>query len=269
VPKATVKGVELAYLDTRTDEDPAVVFVHGFPLSARMWEQQLLGLGSAFRLIAPDLKGFGNSSVPEDLAAYSMDAWADELAALLDELDLDRVVLCGLSMGGYIAFAFHRRHADRLAGLVLADTRADADSPEAREKRTKQQQLVRERGAAPLAEVLAPALMSEYTRRDLPDVYARVKMLMEDHAPAGVIGALEAMKNRPDSTADLATIHVPTLVMVGEKDMITPPDVARSVADKIAGAQLVMIPTVGHLPNLEAPDVFNAELAAFLQRLDV
>ena len=202
MPTTTVDGTTLGYTDGG-GEGPAVLLVHAFPLHGGMWEPQMEALGGRARLIAVDLKGFGSSDAPEDPAAYTMDSYADELAGVLDHLDLQQVVFCGLSMGGYIGFSFLRRHGDRLAGFVLADTRAEADPPEGIEKRTNQQQQVRDAGASGLIEALAGALLSPKTLANKPDVVERAKKLM-DNAPAGFIGALEAMKQRADSTEDLA-----------------------------------------------------------------
>jgi pimeloyl-ACP methyl ester carboxylesterase len=195
-----------------------------------------------------------------------MDSYADDAAAVLDELGIDKAVLVGLSIGGYIAFAFLRRHADRVSALVLADTKAEADPPEGKEKRTNQQAQVRSEGTATLIEGLTGALLAEPTREKKPDVVETVKKLM-DNPPAGFVGALEAMKNRPDSSAELSSIGVPTLVIVGENDGVTPPDAARKLHEHIGGSRLVVIPEAGHLSNLEAPEAFTGALAEFLGSL--
>ncbi len=214
MPTITTDGLKLNYLDTGGDSTP-VVLLHAFPLNSKMWEPQIEALAERFRFIVPDLKGFGGSDAPEDASGYTMDAFADQVAALLDELGLDKVTLVGLSMGGYIAFAFLRKHRDKVAALVLADTRAEADPPEGIEKRTKQQGMVRDEGTAGLIEALSGALLGEATLQKKPDVVERVKELMAENGPAGFIGALEAMKGRPDSSDELSQIDVPTLVIVG------------------------------------------------------
>ena len=258
-------GVRVHYEDTGGSGTP-VLFVHAFPLQAAMWGPQIAALGDRWRAIAPDLQGFGRSSAPEDPSAYSMDVYADHLCSLLDDLGVRRAAVVGLSMGGYVAFALLRRRPEAVSALVLADTRAEADTPEGAQKRTSQQELVRERGTAPLIEDLLGVLLAPDTHARKPDVVERVRALMDNPA-AGVIGALEALKGRPDSTDLLPTIEVPTLVMVGEHDAITPGDAARRLVDGIPGARLVTIPAAGHLSNLEAPEAFNGALAEFLGRL--
>lgn len=265
MPRATIDDLELEFIDTGGEETP-ILLLHAFPLNGREWEPQIESLGSRYRLIAPDLKGFGGSSAPADRSAYSMDAYADEMKGLLDHLGVERVVLAGLSMGGYIALAFWRRYRNAVQALVLADSRAEADPPEGVAKRTNQQQTVLEQGIAPLVEVLPGALLGETTRAKKPDVVDRAKALMENPAE-GYIGALEAMKARPDSTEDLAAISVPTMILVGEEDTLTPPELSRKMHEHIGGSRLVVVPEAGHLSNLEAPDAFNGALADFLKEL--
>ncbi|MFN2388069.1 MAG: alpha/beta fold hydrolase [Actinomycetota bacterium] len=262
MPTATIGGTRINYIDSGGDGAP-VLLVHAFPLDAQMWEPQIEALGDRFRLIAPDLKGFGGSDAPQDRSLYSMDSYADELAGVLDELGLDAPVLVGLSMGGYIAFAFLRKHRARVRALVLADTRAEADPPEGIAKRTAQQEQVASQGTKALIDALSNALLSEPTRTKKPDVVDRVKQLM-DNPVGGFIGALEAMKARPDSTDELTAIDVPTLVLVGENDAVTPPEAARKIHEHVGGSRLVVIPEAGHLSSLEAPEAFNGALAEFL-----
>lgn len=265
MPQANVNGTTIGYTDTGGDGLP-VLLLHAFPLNSGMWEAQVEALGDRFRLIAPDFQGFGGSDAPEDRALYSMDSFADHLAGLLDELAIDKTVLVGLSMGGYVAFSFLRRHGDRVRALVLADTRAEADPPEGVEKRGGQQKQVESEGTAGLIDALPGALLGATTRDSKPDVVDRSRKLM-DNPPAGFIGALEAMKNRVDSSDDAARVHVPTLVLVGEEDALTPPDAARRLHELIAGSKLVVIPGAGHLSNLEAPEAFNGALGEFLSSL--
>ena len=260
-----INGRTLDYIDSGGD-GPPVLLLHAFPLRAAQWNAQIEALSDRFRLIAPDLMGFGGSSAPDDESVYSMDSYADDVAGLLDELGVDKVALVGLSMGGYIAFAFLRRHRDRVSALVLADTKAEADPPEAKEKRTNQQAQVRSEGTAGLIEGLSAALLGEATRTKNPEVVEATKALM-DNPHGGFVGALEAMKNRPDSGADLASIDVPTLIIVGENDAVTPPDASRALHERIAGSRLVVIPESGHLSNLEAPEAFTGALGEFLASL--
>lgn len=266
MPQASVNGMTINYSDSGGDGLP-VLLIHAFPLHGGMWEPQVEALSDRFRFIAVDLKGFGGSDAPDDRSQYSVDSSADELAAVLDEAGVTKAVICGLSMGGYIAFALLRRHRDRVAGLVLADTRAEADPPEGVAKRTSQQELVEKEGIGALSDGLINALLAEPTREKKPDVVQRVRELMDNPA-AGYIGALEALKTRPDSTDDLVGISVPTLIIVGENDALTPVDFSRKMHERIGGSRLVVIPEAGHLSNLEAPEAFNGALAEFLAEID-
>lgn len=273
MPYAEVDGARLHYLDTGPGPPgpdhgapPALVLLHAFPLHSGMWARQIEALSGARRVIAPDLLGFGGSDAPDSLFRYSMLGYADQVAGLLDRLDLDRVVLAGLSMGGYVSFAFHRQYADRLAGLILADTRAGADTSEVFERRTDQQDQVARLGTTALIEVLLAGLVSDHTRAHRLELVEQIRRLMANPA-AGYIGALEAMKHRPDATGELAAITVPTLVIAGEDDAQSPPDVARAMQAAIPGAELVVLPRAAHLSNMEAPEEFNAAVSDFLDRL--
>lgn len=256
MPFADVAGTRLHYLDVGAGVPP-VVLLHAFPLHAEMWAPQLACLSARARVIAPDLQGFGRSDAPDDRSAYTMDTYAAQVAGLLEHLGVERMVLGGLSMGGYVALAFLRRHSAMVIGLVLADTRAGADTTEVLERRTSQQDLVASEGAAAVVDTLLAGLLSERTRATRPELVDQVRGLMAN-PDAGYIGGLEAMKGRPDATAELAGIEVPTLALVGEHDTASPPDVVRGWQERIPGSRLVVLPGAGHLSNLEAADEFNA-----------
>lgn len=267
MPYLEVDGARLHYVDVGPGTvGPPLVLLHAFPLHSAMWAPQIACLCAGHRVIAPDLKGFGASDAPEDPDHYTMLGYADELAGLLDGLGVERAVLGGLSMGGYVAFAFLRRYPDRVAGLVLADTRAAADTTEVFERRTDHQDQVARLGTTALIEVLLAGLLCDHTKVNRPELVEQVRRLMANPA-AGFIGALEAMKHRPDATAELASIAVPALVVVGEDDALAPPDVARAMHGTIQGSRLAVLPRAGHLSNLEAPDGFNAAVAELLERV--
>jgi len=269
MPVLDVDGTRLNYVDigpgaaTLPSAVP-LVLLHAFPLHSGMWAPQLACLSSSRRVIAPDLTGFGDSDAPDDIDRYTMSGLAGDLARLLDRLGVDRIVLGGLSMGGYVAFAFLRTYAERVAGLILADTRATPDTAQVIEQRTSQQDQVSRQGAPALVEVLLAGLLCEHTRSHRPELVAQVRRLMAN-PDAGYIGALEAMKRRPDATGELAAVRVPALVVVGEHDALTPPDVATAMHRAIPHARLAVLPNAGHLSNLEAPDEFNAAVADFLE----
>ena len=240
-------------------DGPTVVLLHAFPLDPRMWRPQVEALSDRWPIVTPDL----------DFTRHpTMDAMADAVATGIDELGAGPVVLGGLSMGGYVAFALLRRRPELVRALVLADTRAGADSDEVRLRRTRQQAQVAEAGsAAPVVNAMLDALPGEHTKQHRPEVMATISELMAAATPERVTAALEAMKHRPDSTSDLARIAVPALVITGEQDSVSPPAIAEEMAAQLPDSRLALIARAGHLSNLEAPEKFNAELRQFLEGL--
>jgi pimeloyl-ACP methyl ester carboxylesterase len=257
--RAHANGIEIAYDDAGAG--PPVVLVHGFPHRRGFWEPQLRALSAEARCIAPDLRGFGDTPAA---APISIDGYADDVAALLDALDIERATIVGLSMGGYIAFSLWRRHRARVGALVLVDTRADADSDETRSKRREHIALVREQGSGALADAIIEGQVGKTTRARAPETVAALHRILASAPVEGVVGALEAMMARPDSTATLATIDVPTLVVVGDEDALTPPKLSHAMHQAIAGSRLELIPGAGHVSSFEQPEVFNRLLRAFL-----
>ena len=259
--------MRLAYSDTQTS--PVVVLLHGFPLSREMWAEQLGTLGATYRVIAPDLRGHGASPAPE--GAYTMDAMADDVIELLDRLGAGGpVVLGGLSMGGYVALSLVLRHPERVAALMLMDTRAAADTPEAAKGRQETaQQVLRDGNGRTIFETMVPRLFCKTTREKHPDRVEAMLAVMERNSAQGIAGALKGMAIRPDRRGDLARIKVPTLVMVGEDDIISPPDEARSLAAAIPNARLEVIPAAGHMAPFENPDAANQAILRFLASLDL
>lgn len=254
---ATINGVELAYRDQGTGE--AILLIHAFPLSSAMWEDQIDALSTRFRVIAPDLRGFGATARGSGLA--SLDQAADDLAALLDHLGLRQASVVGLSMGGYIAFALLRRHRQRVARLVLADTRAGADSDAARQGREQSAQLAEAQGADAVAEQMLPRLLSAGAD---PAVRAEVRAIIAANDRAGIAAAQRAMAARPDSLPLLATIAVPSLILVGSADVLTPPSEAQAMHQAIPGSRLIELADAGHLANLEAADAFSSAIEQFI-----
>jgi pimeloyl-ACP methyl ester carboxylesterase len=256
----TISGRSYAYAEA--GNAPPLLLVHGFPLDHESWAPQLEVFGHQRRVIAPDLAGFGRTGTP---GAPSLDAHADDLAALLDEIGAARVVLVGLSMGGYIALAMWRKHRERIAALVLADTRSGADAPEAQTKRVALADRVLAEGIAPLLGNVQPGLLSEAAPARIADT---VRTIIERQPPAGAAAALRAMAARVDSTPDLPSIDVPVLVIVGEQDAITPASESEAMVAALPRASLARIPRAGHLSNLEEPGAFNGALRAFLDEVD-
>lgn len=239
-----------------------LLLIHAFPLTARMWEPQLGLSAEGWHVVAPHLRGLGDGA--SQAPSGSMDEYAADLVDLLDALGVEQAVIAGLSLGGYIALALYRRAAGRFRGLVLSDTRSEADTPEARQGRMKMLALVREQGPAAVAEQMIPRLLAPETVTTQPDLVERVRGMIVSNGVAGIAAAISAMMTRPDSTPVLEDIDCPTRVLVGEHDALTPPALAETLQRGIRRAELTVIDGAGHLPNLEQPAAFNAALAAFL-----
>jgi pimeloyl-ACP methyl ester carboxylesterase len=262
--KRSVRGLETAFDDTGGNGVP-LVLVHGFPLDRTVWTAQATGLAGAARVIAPDLRGFGESPMPDGPA--TMYDYAADVAALLDALSIERAVIGGVSMGGYVAFAFRRLFPGRVTALVLVDTRPGPDSPEARRARDDAAAVARTEGVAAVAARMLPKMLAPETAEKRPEVQRSLHALMARQSRAGVVAALAAMRDRPDSTPDLARIAVPTLVVAGAEDALIAPSESEAMAKAIPGARLAMIAGAGHLPNWEAPNAFNDAVRAFVASL--
>lgn len=243
-----------------------LLLIHGFPLSRALWEPQVIDLSDSARTLAFDLRGFGGADpVP---GPWSLDDLADDCRAFLDAVRVTQpAVVCGLSMGGYVAFAFYRRYRARVAGLVLAATRAGADSPEGRAGRDKMAALAREQGAEAVADAMLPKMFAPKTYTAHPVLVERARAMMAGSSVDGIVGALGAMRDRADSTPTLAEITVPTLVVHGADDQLIPVSEAEKMQAGIEGARLVVLPDAGHLLNLEQPALFNSALADFVMNL--
>lgn len=262
-----------------------VVFIHGFPFDGSMWSPQLSALPPGWRGIAPDLRGFGETEIrdlPGEVPTgkrignriargsepvLTMACFARDIAQLIEEEAGGRAVVCGLSMGGYVALELWRRHPERVRGLILADTRSEADDDEGRENRLRMAQTVRGKGMEPVAAAMLPSLLAPSTMESESDLEDRVREMILRAPPRSVIAALAGMAARHDATTELSSIQLPTLVIAGEDDAITPPEGARRMADAIPDAELAIVPGAGHVSNLENPSAFNASLTAFLERL--
>jgi pimeloyl-ACP methyl ester carboxylesterase len=238
-----------------------IVFIHGFPHNRTLWAPQLGALLTRARCVAPDLRGFGESEVR---GPYSMQQYADDVAGMLDRLQIDRAVIAGLSMGGYVAFELWRRHSKRIRGLILADTRAGGDGDEAKAKRREMIALARSRGSEAIADAQLAGMVGKTSRERCPDRVEGVRAMMAAAPVEGIVGALEAMMERPDSTPTLATIDVPTLIIVGDEDVLTPPSEARAMQEQIAGSRLEVLAGAGHVSNVERPAAFNHVVSEFL-----
>ena len=257
--------VELQVLDCGTGMP--ILFVHGFPLEHSMWDAQVAHFSQHWRPIAPDLRGFSGSQC--ELGMVSMEQMADDLNALLDSLNIkEPVVFCGLSMGGYVAFQFWRKYRSRLRALVLCDTRASADTPEAAGSRLKMADHVLRAGTESIAEAMLPKLFAPETFQKHPSVVGFERQKILAAAPEGVAAALRGLAERPDVTSYLSEIDLPTLVIVGENDAISSVEEMRTIAKSIRNAEFVVIPHAGHMTPLENPTAFNEAIEQFLARVE-
>jgi 3-oxoadipate enol-lactonase len=254
----------MAYTDA--GQGVPLLFIHGYPLSRQLWQPQVDGLADVARILAPDLRGHGDSSATPP--PYSMELFADDLNAFLDAIGITQpVVICGLSMGGYVAFAFYRKYAQRMAGLILTATRAAADSLAARAARDQSAADARQKGVESIAEGMLPRLLSPRAFQEKPNLVTGLRKIMLSVSLEGVLGDLAGMKERPDSTPLLEGIRLPTLLLPGADDQIIPLQEAEAMRAAIPGARLQVIPNTGHLPNLENPVAFNQAVREFLKEI--
>jgi 3-oxoadipate enol-lactonase len=258
--RATINGMSIAYHDQ--GNGLPLVFLHAFPLNRTMWAPQEAALAPQFRIITIDLRGHGESDAP--LWHYSLDQAADDVRGLLDDLSIRQAVFVGLSMGGYILFAFYRKYAELVKGLVLADTRAQADTDEGKQARFEMAQVAYKQGASAVADLMIPKLLSPATIQTRPELVQRVRTMIEGNQISGIAGDLMAMAGRSDSVPLLQQITCPAQIIVGELDLATPPSDAKLMADKIPDARVTVIPGAAHLANLEQPDRFNETIRSFV-----
>lgn len=259
MPTKTVNGVTLSYEDN--GKGPNVVFLHGFPLDRRMWGNQM-AIEASYRVVVPDLRGFGRSPSNQP---FTIEALADDVHALLSAIGALPAVIVGFSMGGYVAFAFAKKHPADLRALVLVDTRAEADTAEGKAGRDKAVELVRQGGSKAIADQMLPKLLVPEDQRRGPKVTNIVRGMIESCPPLTIEHALIAMRDREDYTAMLPSIGVPTLIIVGEKDALTPPSMSRAMHEAIPRSQLAVIPDAGHLSPMENPDEVNRVFQDFLR----
>jgi 3-oxoadipate enol-lactonase len=263
--KAVIDGATVGYTDQ--GNGTPLVFIHAFPLSKAMWQPQVDALKDRYRVITIDLGGHGESDIV--LWHDSLDDFAKQVIHLLDHLGIVQAVFVGLSMGGYILFSIYRHYANRVMAMVLADTRAQADSEEGKAGRQSMAQVAFSDGAPAIAELILPKLLAPSTIEHRPEIVEQVRQMILHTSTAGIVVDLVAMAARPDSTALLPTITSPTLVIVGEDDQATPVAESQFIADRISGSTLVTIAGAGHLSNLEQPDAFTHALVSFLKNMGI
>lgn len=259
---AQVNGYRLFYEES--GQGVPVVLLHGFPLSSRIWSPIRQTVTRHARLITPDLRGHGLSEKPD--GRYSMESLAHDIATLVDHLGLETLVLGGHSMGGYITFQFAQHYPDRLRGLILVDTRAEADAEEGKARRLKAIAKIRTEGAAAFLEEFLPGLIGPSSKASNPALVDELKAMAAPIPDHVLIGCLQGMLERPDSRPLLQSLPIPVLVIVGEEDQLTPPSGARAMAEALPMAELAVIPQAGHTPSLEAPQAVAQAILHFLRR---
>lgn len=261
MPVARINDIQMVYTDTGNGRP--VVFIHGYPFNRTLWNEQIAALSDNFRVIAPDLRGFGQSDASNGPA--TMNQLAQDVAALLDHLGIARARIAGLSMGGYVALAFYKQSASRVRALILADTRATADTEEAKQTREQQAEKALAEGMAGIADAMLPKLLTPETVSKRPEIVKRVRDMMLKTKPEGAAAALRGMAQREDQTNLLPRISVPALILVGAEDAITPVADSEKMYEAIAGSRLVVLENAGHVSNLERTEQFNQELLDFLK----
>lgn len=259
--KANINNFSLAY--EIVGEGLPLLFIHGYPLSRNMWEAQMLNPPPSVHMILPDLRGHGESEAVS--SPYSIDTLADDCIQLLDHLEITHpFVVCGLSMGGYVAFAIYRKYRSRVAGLILTATRAAGDTAAGKLNREKAIDMALSTGSKAIANSMLPKMFAPATYDTTPELVKKVYSMMTTTSIQGITGALRAMKDRPDSSPLLAEIDVPVLIIHGNQDQLIPVNEAQEMQSSIFESEILTIESAGHLPNLEQPFAFNQALRQFL-----
>lgn len=259
---ATINEVSISYDDA--GKGIPLMLIHGFPLDRRVWAEQIQPLSKVERVIVPDLRGFGGSRSD---ASFTLRTLAEDICGLAQHLGLDRFVLAGISMGGYVALEFAKKYPAMLKGLIFIDTKAEADTSEGKAGRDKMIALVREKGSTAVAEQMMPKMLAPARIQRDDAVAQRLRSIIHECPPTTIATALAAMRDRPDHTADLPSIPVPTLIIVGDQDAIIPVSTAEAMNRAIPRSQLVVIKDAGHMPQMEQPDLVNQAITGFLRSL--
>ena len=259
-----VRGIEIVYTDT--GRGAPIMLLHGYPLNHSMWDEQVAVLGAKCRVIAPDLRGHGATTATPGPAL--MEEMAQDVAALMDELNIERAVVGGLSMGGYVAFAFYHLFRERVRALILADTRPGPDTPEGRRAREEMATRALKEGMSAIADAILPKTLAPQTLVEQPEKAARVRKMIMAMKPEGAAAALRGMALRKDHTALLPGIVVPTLILVGREDSLTPPGEAETMHRAISNSHMHVIEGAGHISNIERPAEFNYAVTDFLNTLE-
>ncbi len=262
--KISLNDIAINYTECGSPKGLPVLFIHGFPLSHEMWKPQLPVLPDTIHAVTYDVRGHGSSDVGD--GQYTIELFVDDLISLLDYLAIEKAVLCGLSMGGYIALRTFERNPKRISGLILCDTKSEPDTNEAKIKRTTSMKTVKTGGVRAFSEDFVKSGFWEKTFEKNPAAIEYVKQIIWKTSPLGICGTLLALASRTDTTQVLSSIKVPTCIIVGEHDTLTPPSVAQAMHKIIGGSELHILPNAGHMSNLENTNEFNNKLVDFLKR---
>ena len=260
--KITINNILVSYADEGADNLPVIIFIHGFPFNKEMWDKQVAELKENFRVITYDVRGHGKSYLGTD--DFTIELFVKDLLSLMDALEIEKTVLCGLSMGGYIALRAMENHPQRFEALVLCDTSCMADSHEAKEKRKNAIESIRENGIEKFADNSLKNFFAPESFTTKKELVAEIKEIIVNTSEKSVIKTLLALLKRKETCSILCKIQIPVLILVGKEDKITPPEAAQFMHEKIKGSELSIIENAGHLSNLENPDQFNEQLKKFL-----
>lgn len=258
----TVNGHSVSYLEAGEQQRSTVIFIHGFPFNKTSWEPQIAALHESYHVIAYDIRGHGDST--EGTEEFSIDLFAKDLIGFMDALEIDRAIICGLSMGGYIALNAITTHPERFSALILSDTQCTADSAEGKQKRMAAIESIKEKGIDHYADESIKKLFAPASHTAHPDQVASIHLMVTKTSVYTLTQTLLALASRAETCTKLTSIQVPVLIIVGAEDIVTPPAAARAMAERIPHAELQIIDHAGHLPNLERTDEFNTTLVAFL-----
>jgi 3-oxoadipate enol-lactonase len=262
--KTVINDIAINYIERGSSQGLPVVFIHGFPLSQKMWESQISELPNDIHAIAYDVRGHGSSAVGD--GQYTMELFVDDLIVLLDHLGIEKAVLCGLSMGGYIALRAVEKHPNRIKGLILCDTKSQPDTNEGKIKRTNSLKTLKSAGVTAFADDFVKTIFGTKTFEDNPKAIEFVKELIRANSVLGICGTLLALACRTETTASLSSINVPACIIVGEFDLLTPPSCAQEMHKAITGSEIHILPNAGHMSNLENTKDFNTHLLFFLKK---
>lgn len=261
----TLDRLSVSYTDDGLPDAPVILFIHGFPLNKTMWNTQVEKLEEQYRVVTYDIRGHGESELGEE--KFSIDQFTDDLINLLNGLEIKRVILCGLSMGGYIALNAIQKYHDRFDALVLCDTQCKADTPETREKRMSDIDFIKENGVEDYAEKSLEKLFMSASLEKRKDEVNFVKKMIEEMSVESLTRTLHALADRKETCNELSQIDVPVLVLMGEEDKITPPAKGQYIKNNIKDSELKIVAQAGHLSNLENPDQFNEHLKTFVDSI--